>query len=53
MVIMVQKIFYGNTVVATEKAIDISMNIKLALIILVVVIIVLGVYPMPLINLVR
>jgi NADH-quinone oxidoreductase subunit M len=50
---MVQKIFYGNTVVATEKAVDISMNIKLALIILVVVIIILGVYPMPLINLVR
>jgi NADH-quinone oxidoreductase subunit M len=50
---MVQKIFYGNTVVATEKAVDISINIKLALIILVVVILTLGVYPMPLINLVR
>ena len=50
---MVQKIFYGNTVVATEKAVDISVNIKLALIILVIVIIALGVYPMPLINLVR
>ena len=50
---MVQKIFYGNTVVATVKAIDISLNVKLSLIILVVVIIVLGVYPMPLMNLVK
>ncbi len=50
---MVQKIFYGNTVVATEKAVDISFNIKLALGILVIMIIAFGVYPMPLINLVK
>jgi len=50
---MVQKVFYGNTVAATEKAVDISLNIKLALIILAIVILVFGIYPMPLINLVR
>lgn len=49
---MVQKIFYGNTVAQTENAIDISFNIKLALVIIVVMIIVLGVYPMPMLKLV-
>lgn len=50
---MVQKIFYGNTVAQTENAIDISFNVKLALVIIVIMIIVLGVYPMPMLNLVR
>lgn len=50
---MVQKIFYGNTVSATENAIDISWNIKLALIFLVIIVLVFGVYPMPLINLIN
>jgi NADH-quinone oxidoreductase subunit M len=50
---MVQKIFYGDTVVATDRAVDISLNVKLALVILVVVIIAFGVYPMPLMNLVK
>jgi len=50
---MVQKIFYGDTVVATDRAVDISLNIKLALVILVVIIIAFGVYPMPLMNLVK
>ena len=50
---MVQKIFYGNTVVATDRAVDISLNVKLSLVILVVVIIAFGVYPMPLMNLVK
>ncbi|MBS1578505.1 MAG: NADH-quinone oxidoreductase subunit M [Bacteroidetes bacterium] len=50
---MVQKIFYGNTVALTEKAVDISSNIKTALIILVIIIIVLGVYPQPMLNLVK
>ena len=49
---MVQKIFYGNTVILTENAIDISWNVKLVLTIIVVLIIVLGVYPMPLLNLI-
>lgn len=49
---MVQKIFYGNTVAQTENAIDISFNIKLALIIIVTMIIVLGVYPMPMLKLI-
>ncbi|MBS1626546.1 MAG: NADH-quinone oxidoreductase subunit M [Bacteroidetes bacterium] len=50
---MVQKIFYGNTVALTEKAVDISSNIKTALIILVTIIIVLGIYPQPMLNLVK
>lgn len=50
---MVQKIFYGNIVAQTENAIDISFNVKLALVIIVIMIIVLGVYPMPMLNLVR
>lgn len=50
---MVQKIFYGNTVAQTENAVDISFNAKLALVLIVVMIIVLGVYPMPMLNLVR
>ena len=50
---MVQKIFYGNTVSQTENAIDISLNVKLALVILVIMIIAFGVYPMPLMNLVK
>lgn len=48
---MVQKIFYGKTMPATEYAVDASGNIKLALIVLVVIILVLGVYPQPVIKL--
>lgn len=48
---MVQKVFYGNTVPATENAVDSSFNIKLVLVILAVGIIVLGVYPQPVIHL--
>ncbi|TDO26862.1 complex I subunit 4 family protein [Sediminibacterium goheungense] len=50
---MVQKIFYGNTNAATENAVDISGNIKLALVVLVVIIIALGVYPQPMMDLTR
>lgn len=50
---MVQKVFYGNTTAVTEKAIDISGNIKLTLAILVVLVIVLGVYPQPMIDLTK
>jgi NADH-quinone oxidoreductase subunit M len=49
---MVQKIFYGNTVPATNNALDISSNVQLILVILVVVIIAFGVYPQPMINLI-
>ncbi len=49
---MVQKIFYGNTVAQTENAIDISWNVKLVLTVIVLLILVLGVYPMPLLNLI-
>lgn len=48
---MVQKIFYGNTVPATENAVDSALNVKLILAVLVVAIIILGVYPQPVINL--
>jgi NADH-quinone oxidoreductase subunit M len=48
---MVQKIFYGKTMPATEYAIDISGNIKFALIALAIIILVLGVYPQPVIDL--
>jgi len=50
---MVQKVFYGNTTVVTENAIDISGHIKLALVVLVVVVIALGVYPQPMIDLTK
>ncbi|RFM29607.1 complex I subunit 4 family protein [Deminuibacter soli] len=48
---MVQKIFYGNTVAATENAVDSDFSVKLMLAILVVVIVVLGVYPQPMLQL--
>lgn len=48
---MVQKIFYGRTMPATEYANDADGNIKFVLALLVVVILVLGVYPQPVINL--
>ncbi len=50
---MVQKIFYGNTVVATENALETGSNIQLMLIVLVVVIIGFGVYPQPMIELTK
>ncbi|MCX6210531.1 MAG: NADH-quinone oxidoreductase subunit M [Bacteroidetes bacterium] len=50
---MVQKMFYGNTVLQTENAIDISLNIKIALIILVIMVLILGVYPTPIFNLIH
>ena len=50
---MVQKVLYGNTVPATEKATEISGNVQLMLVVLVVVVIVLGVYPQPMITLTK
>jgi NADH-quinone oxidoreductase subunit M len=48
---MVQKIFYGRTMPATEYAEDAASNIKMILVILVIIILVLGVYPQPVIKL--
>ena len=48
---MIQKIFYGNTVVLTEKTHDSSFNINAALVILVIIVLVFGIYPQPMINL--
>lgn len=48
---MVQKIFYGRTMPATEYATDASGNVKLVLALLAVVILALGVYPQPVIKL--
>ena len=48
---MIQKIFYGNTVVLTEEAHDSSFNINAALVILVVLVVIFGVYPQPILNL--
>ena len=50
---MVQRILYGNTVMATANATDTSSNVQWVLIGLVVIVIVLGVYPQPLINLTK
>lgn len=48
---MVQKIFYGRTMPATEYANDAAANIKMVLVVLVIIILVLGVYPQPIIKL--
>lgn len=48
---MIQKIFYGNTTVATDGATDITLTSKLMLGVLVIVVIVLGVYPQPVFQL--
>ncbi len=50
---MVQKILYGNTVAATEKALDTTLNINWMLIVLVVIVFALGVYPQPIIDLTK
>lgn len=48
---MVQKIFYGNTTVATDGATDITTGTKLMLVVLVIIVVVLGVYPQPMLQL--
>jgi NADH-quinone oxidoreductase subunit M len=48
---MMQKIFFGNTVSITEKAVDGSLSVQLALIILVLVVVLLGIYPQPVLQL--
>jgi NADH-quinone oxidoreductase subunit M len=44
---MIQKVFYGNTKTLTVAATDVSMNVKIALVIIVVLIFAGGVYPKP------
>jgi NADH-quinone oxidoreductase subunit M len=48
---MVQKIFYGNTTIATDGATDITTGTKLMLVVSVIVVVVLGVYPQPMFQL--
>ena len=47
----VQKIFYGNTSILVNGAVDTGNNRRLALAILVVVILIFGVYPQPMLQL--
>ena len=47
----VQKIFYGNTSILVDGAVDTGNNRRLALAILVVVILIFGVYPQPMLQL--
>ncbi|MEP7319696.1 MAG: NADH-quinone oxidoreductase subunit M [Panacibacter sp.] len=48
---MIQKVFYGNTSLVTESAIDVAAGTKIMLIVLVIVVVVLGVYPQPMLQL--
>ncbi len=50
---MMQKIFYGNTVVLTAQATDIDKNVQWILVVLVIGVLTLGIYPQPIINLTR
>ena len=50
---MIQKIFYGHTVSATENAVDSSVNVNFILVLVLLTIIVLGVFPQPLIELTK
>lgn len=50
---MMQKVFYGPTNAKTELATDASGVVKFALVIIVVLVIVGGVYPQPMLNLVK
>ena len=50
---MVQKVFYGEVNILTEKMQDISVNHKLILSALVIFIFLFGVYPQPLLNLTK
>jgi NADH-quinone oxidoreductase subunit M len=50
---MVQSVIYGNLNTVTEKATDISLNVKLVLVIIAITIIVFGVFPQPMIDLTK
>ena len=48
---MIQKIFYGNTSIVTDGAIDINKGTKIMLVVLVLIVVLLGVYPQPMLQL--
>ncbi|NNV54805.1 complex I subunit 4 family protein [Limnovirga soli] len=48
---MIQKIFYGETTVVTDGAIDLAMGTKIILVVLVVLVLALGIYPQPILQL--
>jgi NADH-quinone oxidoreductase subunit M len=48
---MVQKVFYGNTSVITEQAVEAKSNVQWMLVILAIAVIILGIYPQPMIRL--
>lgn len=48
---MIQKIFYGNTTIVTDGAVEINSGVKIMLAILVVVVLLLGIYPQPMLQL--
>ncbi len=50
---MVQRIFYGNTVVATENAVDANKAVTFILILIVIMVLGFGVYPQPLLDLTK
>ena len=50
---MVQRIFYGNTVIATENAVDANKAVTFILIIIVIMVLGFGVYPQPLLDLTK
>lgn len=50
---LIRKTFYGETVEATAKAVDLRLSEKLALVIIVALIFIFGVYPQPMLDLTR
>lgn len=50
---MIQKIFYGNTVVLTQQAVDANRFVTIVLAVLVLLVVVFGVYPQPIIDLTK
>ncbi len=50
---MVQRIFYGNTVIATENAVDANKAVTFILTIIVIMVLGFGVYPQPLLDLTK
>lgn len=47
---MIQKVFYGNTSALTVSATDISLNVKVALVIIVLLILAGGIFPKPMLS---
>ncbi len=50
---MVQKVIYGELSATSSKAVDLSGNVKLVLVVIALMIIIFGVYPQPMINLTK